>query len=1315
MPFTYYNTDLPPHLRSLKEEIEGYARGYGLNFYETIFEVIDADDLNEIAAYGGFPTRYPHWSFGMQYEELRKGYDYGLSKIYEMVINNDPCYAYLMRCNHTVDQKLVMAHVYGHCLAPETKVEGKGGVKPIAEVRVGEQVLTHTGVYRPVSAVACRHHRGTAYRLTVAGSNEPVRITGEHPVYVLRPTPCILAGRGRVPCRPTCQVRHKCSAPRPYETYQLQWVPAAEVGAGDYVVLPRRRTSPLRPPRFVEVPVDKVHHRRRVVGRRRIPVGEALGKFVGYFLAEGNAQARGLVGFGFHHDEVEYQAEVAALARDLFGVTVGRDTYPATHATTVRFNALEIANWLREQVGTSAATKRIPEFLLDADDATLQACVRGAFNGDGYFTAAVDRRSGSFSLSTVSEQLAYQLRQVCARWGLRTAVRSRRRPGRQPVYELVWTGSSAHRLSEIIYGRDAIAGNRSFERSWADENCIYHPVRAVVEEDYDGPVYNFSVEEDESYTLAAGMVVHNCDFFKNNAYFAHTSRKMMDEMANHGARIRRYVERFGEDEVEGFMDRCLSIDDLIDIHSTAIRRRDPASRYDFRPTVKDADDEVRLTRFKSKDYMDEYINPRAALRAEEEERRKKLDEATRNFPEQPEKDVLLFLIEHAPLKPWQRDVLEIVRDEAYYFMPQAQTKIANEGWACVDAMALVNTDRGLLRMGQIVTAKLPVQIHDGERLRRVYDWARFEGRETVKVRTRRGLEVEGSVTHRLMLPDGSWRRLDALAIGDRVQVGRRTDLWAKEPVRLTWQPDERLTVTRVAETAGVSLRTLYRHVHGRRTRSAERLDGMLTQYRAELATRPYTAKARTKVRIPEVADERFGTFLGYLIGDGHISAVKRTIGLTTGDGPQADEFARLVEELFGLTPVRKWDRTKWRLRFSSRVVQEFLQHLGLKVGPCAREKTVPDVILRSPKPVVAAFLRALYDCDGYAGKQGVILSTSSEEMGKVVQLLLLNFGVLSSRRPQQDGCWHVHTTGKSAEVFQREIGLGLGRKQARLREYVEGRRWFKEEDDTDEVVSIERGRADVYDISVEETHRYAAQGFINHNSYWHSTIMTQKAMAPSELVDYADHHSGTMAMSGGRLNPYKLGIELLRDIEFRWNTGRFGKEWEECDDLDKRRKWDKQLGLGRQKIFEVRRVHNDITFIDTFLTPEFCVRHKLFTFAWQEQAGQYYIESRDFEQIKQRLLFSLTNFGKPWIYVIDGNYRNRGELLLRHEHNGIDLKIKEAQDVLANLQYIWGRPVHVQTVADEKPTLWSFDGTEHASKPLGDSDDPRRSSSRSTR
>src|SRR5271155_1718010 len=106
--------NLPDDLRAIQLETEAHARAYGLDFYYTIFEVLDYDELSEIAALGGFPNRYPHWRFGMEYQHLAKGYRYGLQKIYEMVINNDPCYAYLLRCNQLVDQKLVMAHVYGH-------------------------------------------------------------------------------------------------------------------------------------------------------------------------------------------------------------------------------------------------------------------------------------------------------------------------------------------------------------------------------------------------------------------------------------------------------------------------------------------------------------------------------------------------------------------------------------------------------------------------------------------------------------------------------------------------------------------------------------------------------------------------------------------------------------------------------------------------------------------------------------------------------------------------------------------------------------------------------------------------------------------------------------------------------------------------------------------------------------------------------------------------------------------------------------------------------------------------------------------------
>jgi stage V sporulation protein R len=251
---------------------------------------------------------------------------------------------------------------------------------------------------------------------------------------------------------------------------------------------------------------------------------------------------------------------------------------------------------------------------------------------------------------------------------------------------------------------------------------------------------------------------------------------------------------------------------------------------------------------------------------------------------------------------------------------------------------------------------------------------------------------------------------------------------------------------------------------------------------------------------------------------------------------------------------------------------------------------------------------------------------------------------------------------------------------------------------------------DVLSIVRDEAYYFMPQGqtkIMNEGwaSYWHTTIMTQKALTGAEVIDYADHHSGTVAMHGPRINPYKLGLELLRDIEHRWDTGKFGPDYDDCEDLEKKKNWNLNLGLGRKKIFEVRRIHNDITFIDTFLTPEFCERNKMFSYAFVDQTGQYVIESRAFEKIKQRLLFSLTNFGKPWIYVKDGNFRNRGELLLWHQHNGLDLKAEPAKDTLANLQFIWSRPVHIETIVDGKPTLMSFDGHEHSQKPIGDKDD----------
>ncbi|MBS2024935.1 MAG: SpoVR family protein, partial [Deltaproteobacteria bacterium] len=250
---------------------------------------------------------------------------------------------------------------------------------------------------------------------------------------------------------------------------------------------------------------------------------------------------------------------------------------------------------------------------------------------------------------------------------------------------------------------------------------------------------------------------------------------------------------------------------------------------------------------------------------------------------------------------------------------------------------------------------------------------------------------------------------------------------------------------------------------------------------------------------------------------------------------------------------------------------------------------------------------------------------------------------------------------------------------------------------------LEVWEADVLSILRDEAYYFAPQGqtkVANEGwaSFWHSTIMTQKALRDDEIIDYADHHSGTMGTRPGSINPYKLGIELWRHIEDRWNKGQFGKEWDECDDLRARRAWDKKLMLGRQKMFEVRKHYNDITFIDEFLTPEFALQQKLFVYNFNEKGNRWEILTREFQKVKRKLLQQLTNFGQPVIEVIDGNWDNRGELLLKHRHEGVDLRGDYAKDTLANLQAMWRRPVAILTRLEGKGVMIRFDGKEHTEK-----------------
>ncbi|MDG0960019.1 stage V sporulation protein SpoVR, partial [Bacillus paranthracis] len=95
-------------------EITEIATGFGLDFYPMRYEICPAEIIYTFGAYG-MPTRFSHWSFGKQFFRMKLQYDLGLSKIYELVINSDPCYAFLLDTNSLIQNKLIVAHVLAHC------------------------------------------------------------------------------------------------------------------------------------------------------------------------------------------------------------------------------------------------------------------------------------------------------------------------------------------------------------------------------------------------------------------------------------------------------------------------------------------------------------------------------------------------------------------------------------------------------------------------------------------------------------------------------------------------------------------------------------------------------------------------------------------------------------------------------------------------------------------------------------------------------------------------------------------------------------------------------------------------------------------------------------------------------------------------------------------------------------------------------------------------------------------------------------------------------------------------------------------------
>ncbi len=195
-------------------------------------------------------------------------------------------------------------------------------------------------------------------------------------------------------------------------------------------------------------------------------------------------------------------------------------------------------------------------------------------------------------------------------------------------------------------------------------------------------------------------------------------------------------------------------------------------------------------------------------------------------------------------------------------------------------------------------------------------------------------------------------------------------------------------------------------------------------------------------------------------------------------------------------------------------------------------------------------------------------------------------------------------------------------------------------------------------------------------SFWHQRILREMDLTSGEALEFAQLNASVVQPSRTSINPYYLGIKIFEDIEERYN-----------DPDEKMRKAGIKPQSGREKIFEVREIESDTSFIRNYLTKDLVMREDMYLF--QKQGREYKVVDKGWESVRDQLVNMRVNGGFPYINVIDGDFQGNGELYLKHMYEEIELDTKYLEKVLPYLRYLWGRSVHLETIYDSKSVLFS--------------------------
>ena len=790
------------------------------------------------------------------------------------------------------------------------------------------------------------------------------------------------------------------------------------------------------------------------------------------------------------------------------------------------------------------------------------------------------------------------------------------------------------------------------------------------------PCISYNLEDNTTclMTLVYAHVQGHNHFFKNNYVFKQWTQadSIIDYMVFAKEFIAKCEEKYGYEEVEMTLDACHALMNY------------GVDKYKKPVKLSSREEGERL----QKKLEDDRILLNDLWRTIPKDEKEKLKE--RRFPDQPEENILYFIEKNSPkLRGWQREIVRIVRKTAQYFYPQGQTKVINEG--CLVEGTLINTMDGLMDIKYLVDTKYNGKVWDGETWRNVYDWFINEDKDRIKLVTDKGYEIHGGDNHKIFIND-KWVKLSELNIGDEFTLEPKDVPYNENYITINYKKPEYLTTGEICKLKGINTSTYVRYndpnypfkMSEERIRLCEEVKEIIDNRNESFKF----IKMCNLYNIPTIMDENFAYWLGLLIGDGNTSWENRVICFTNGDLGLVNEFDRLSYELFGYKCSIRKDENRWRVSINSQHILHFLQsYIGVKNGIASRIKDIPSDILKSPKSVIKSFIRGHFDADGHISKNVIIVS-NSKELLKKEQSFLHNIGIFSSlKKSYSDDTWRLYMGGEDVKHFYNEVGTNCEYKKNNFETYINNRKWYLKKDYKVKIVEITKDKGDTYDFSVEETHKYSALGYINHNcaTFTHYEIISKMYdegyLSDGFMQEFYHNHSNVILQPGfdskfySGLNPYTLGFNIFQDLKrMSLNPTREDIEW-----------FPHIAGKGNwiENFKYIVENFKDETFVLQYLSPKVIRDMRLFEIDDQMENNYYEVSSIHNENGYKKVRESLSQSYNRSRYVPDIQIFDVdvfGDRTLTLEHSPINkrgLDSNGIKKVLPYVEHLWGFPVRI--------------------------------------